>query len=130
MLQGEQEAAATRPQVATPPMHDWFLAADERARQAETERLARERRASDAHIARQQQQAQAGQDAQAAWAKTRNELRTQVVEAQQAVASCEARINGSDFDDAVKAAAELVVYQRRLENAQTSFAQHSQRSPM
>lgn len=120
-----QEAeAAARPQVATPPMHDWFLAAEERARADELARLERDRVASEAHQARLQKNAQAVQDMQRAHGEQRAVLRDAVVVAQQTVASCEARINGSDFDDAVRAAAELVVYQRRLEGAQQSFASH------
>jgi hypothetical protein len=127
---GEEDATARRAPAAVAPVRDWWLAAEEQARKAETERLERDRKISAAHQARAQQQAQAGQDAQRAWAEVRNALRSAVVEAQQAVAACEARINGADFEDAVRAAAELVVHQRRLENAQTSFAQHSQRSPL
>lgn len=128
--QGEDAAATARVERPIVPVRDWFAAAAEQASKAEEERLSRERAISDAHRARVQAQAQAMQDAQWAHGQRAHELRAQVVEAQQAVAACEARINDPDFEDAVRAAAELVVYQRRLENAQTSFAQHSQRSPL
>jgi hypothetical protein len=127
---GEDEAAAARPQVATPPMHDWFRAAEERARAEELARLERDRVATEAHLARQRQQAQAGQDAQAVWAKTRNELRDRVVELQRALAAAESRMQGSDMDDAVRASGEVAVYRAQVEAAQAGYARHCQWSPL
>jgi hypothetical protein len=130
ILDGERAAAAARPQVATPPMHDWFLAAQERARADELARLERDRAASDAHVARQQQQAQAMQDAQRAWAVTRNDLRAKVIELQRLLAGAESRMNSGELDDAVRASGEAEVYRVRLAGAEQAYAQHSQRSPM
>jgi hypothetical protein len=129
ILEGEQ-ATAARNERPVAPVRDWWLAAEEQARQAEAARTERDRDATVAHQARLQKNAQAGQDAQAAWAQTRATLRAAVVEAQAAAASCERRIDGADFDDAVRAAAELVVYRARVEAAQTGYAQHCQRSPL
>jgi hypothetical protein len=128
MLEGEREVAARAPAPAL-PVRDWFAVAAEQAGRDEAARLERDRAASAAHQARLQKNAQAVQDMQRAHGEQRAVLRDAVVVAQQAVASCEARINGADFDDAVRAAAELVVYQRRLEGAQQSFAIHMSHMP-
>ena len=73
---------------------------------------------TERHETRKRQQAQAMQDAQAAWAQTRNELRANVVELQRLLAGAESRMVGSELDDAVRAASEVQVYRLRLEAAE------------
>jgi hypothetical protein len=127
---GEEAAAAERPWVATPPMHDWFLAAEERARQAETERLDRERRISDAEVARRQAQSQMMQDRQREWAMVRGQLRDKVAEYRNAVSAAEAKTNSADDAEAQTGILELAVAERRLAAAEQSYAAHASRSPM
>jgi hypothetical protein len=128
ILRGE-EAAAARVSPSPRPVVDWFALAEQQARQAETERLDREKRLSDEHVARLQQQAAGRQLAQDLWAQARGELRNKVIEAQRQVATATNLANSADDDEAGRGVLALAVAERRLAQAERDFAFHMQRMP-
>lgn len=128
ILKGEQ-ATAARNERPIVPVRDWFAAAEEQARRAETERLERDRKVSEAHQARVQQQAEARQQAGRDWGMVRGQLRDRVAELQTQVAVAEAKTNSPDDVEAGAGILELAVAERRLAAAQRDFAQHMSRMP-
>jgi hypothetical protein len=130
MLKGEEAAAQNRPAPAAPVARDWFAAAEQQARKAETERLERDRKISEAHQARVQQQAEARQQAQRDWAMVRGQLREKVAEYRNAVSAAEAKTNSADDATAQAGILELAVAERRLAAAERDYAMHAARSPM
>jgi hypothetical protein len=130
MKRQSDELAERRGPVAAAPVHDYVRAQDLQFAEAQRVAMEREQRATREHQARQKAMADSAQAAQRLWAERRGELRSVVIEAEQAVAACERRIDGADLEDASKAASELVVRQRRLENARAAYATHASRSPL
>ena len=84
---------------------------------------------TEALRAKQQQQAQALQNAQAAWAARRNELRDQVAALRTEVRSAQDRMETAPMDEAVRAAGERQVFERRLLIAERDYAAHMQLQP-
>jgi hypothetical protein len=132
ILKGGREAAERRQPEApvAVPVVDWFLLQEQQARQAETERLERERRLSDEHTARLQQQAAGRQLAQSLWAQARSDLAAAVTELRRQVATAENKSNSTDDTQAGQGIVELAIAEKRLARAQAAYSQHCQRSPM
>jgi len=91
------------------------LAAEEQAR------LDRDRDANAERNRRRAEQHAALQAAQMAWGARRRELQAELDELKGRVAGAQGMVDRGDLDDAVRAAAELTVYQRRLALAEENF---------
>lgn len=119
-----QQAAGTRQASGPLAVRDMVFLAD-RQRDAEVAaELERLRVASERVQTLRTARVVAESERQRQWSEQRAVLWSAVIDAERAVASCEARIGGADLEDAIKAASELVVRQRRLESAQAAYSNH------
>jgi len=110
-------------------IHDRRAAENRREYEAEQRRDRADQEAAEERRARQQSQAEAMQRAQVAWAKQRDELQGEVDELRRLLVSARGAVISEPLADARLAAADVQIYEKRLDLAERVLATHRQAQP-
>ena len=101
----------------------------EQERQKRDARESAEREETRSTLDRRRREEEYWGSLQRTWAATRDELRDRVAALRRSIMDAESRVTSDDMAEAVAAHAELGVHEKRLADAERSYAQHLAAAP-